>query len=312
FERASDVLPKPAVEIKPHPRGTELGTLLKMMSGTEHEKMSVFLNSEFAKIGGYTAENILREASVDPKASPAELARDEKAAKRLIDAFQKIKVMAPPKDCLSPITEDLLKKGVVQNHKVDFIATAARPVNASRGNPFLVEALIAYGGDLDPEGRIDVVRFANRVPLMYQQGACAITHAIERVNWKHYNLEQAKNARLPGGPIMIIVHVASTNVPFTSESKDAIADIPEIMDEVELAVRQAARELSRFLSEQRKALDARKKIKIFECYTKEVALALKDLTGRDPAAIEAKFNDVLSKKYTKFVAEPPEPAKGDD
>jgi DNA topoisomerase-6 subunit B len=110
---------------------------------------------------------------------------------------------------------------------------------------------------------------------------------------------------------MIIVHIASTNVPFTSESKDAVADIPEMMDEVELAVRQAARDLSRFLAEQRKALDARKKIKIFECYTKEVALALKDLTGRDPAAIEAKFTDVLNKKYTKFIAEPepePEPA----
>ncbi|MGA9140663.1 MAG: DNA topoisomerase VI subunit B [Methanocella sp.] len=304
FERASDILPKQPVEIKPHPRGIELGTLLKMLSGSEHEKVSTFLNSEFAKVGGYTAENILREASVDPKTNPRELAKDVEAAKRLIAAFQKIKVMAPPKDCLSPITEDLLKKGVVQNHKIDFIATASRPVNASRGNPFLVEALIAYGGDIDPEGRIDIVRFANRVPLMYQQGACAITHAIERVNWKHYNLEQSKNAKLPSGPIMIMVHIASTNVPFTSESKDAVADIPEIMDEVELAVRQAARDLSRFLSEQRKALDARKKIKIFECYTKEVALALKDLTGRDAKAVEAKFMDVLNKKYTKFVEEP--------
>lgn len=302
FERASDILPRQPVEIKPHPRGIELGTLLKMMSGTEYGKMSAFLNGEFAKVGGYTAENICREASVDPAANPREVAKDVEAAKRLIAAFQKIKVMAPPKDCLSPITEDLLKKGVIQNHKVDFIATASRPVNASRGNPFLVEVLIAYGGDLDPEGRIDIVRFANRVPLMYQQGACAITHAIERINWKHYNLEQAKNAKLPSGPIMIIVHIASTNVPFTSESKDAVADVPEIMDEVELAVRQAARDLSRFLSEQRKALDARKKIKIFECYTKEVAAALRDLTGRDPAAIEAKFTEVLSKKYTKFIA----------
>ena len=309
FERAADVLPKQPVEIKPHPRGIELGTLLKMMQDTGHEKMAAFLNNEFAKVGGYTADHILREASVDPKARPGEVAKDVEAAKRLIAAFQKIKVMAPPKDCLSPITEELLKKGVVQNHRVDFIATAARPVNASRGNPFLVEALIAYGGDLDPEGRIDIVRFANRVPLMYQQGACAITHAIERINWKHYNLEQAKNAKLPAGPLMIIVHVASTNVPFTSESKDAIADIPEIMDEVELAVRQAARDLSRFLSEQRKALDARKKIRIFECYTKEVALALHDLTGRDAAALEAKFTDVLNRKYTKFI-ESPEPEKG--
>ncbi|CAJ35152.1 DNA topoisomerase VI subunit B [Methanocella arvoryzae] len=301
FERASDVLPKQPVEIKPHPRGIELGTLIKMMQSAEHGKLSTFLNSEFAKVGGYTAENICKEASIDPSADPVELAKDIDAVKRLMAAFQKIKVMAPPKDCLSPITEDLLKKGVVQNHRVDFIATSSRPVNASRGNPFLVEALIAYGGDIQPEGRIDIVRFANRVPLMYQQGACAITHAIERINWKHYNLEQSKGAKLPSGPIMIMVHVASTNVPFTSESKDAIADVPELIDEVELAVRQAARELSRFLSEQKKAGEARKKIKLFEAYTKEVAQALEDLTGKPASVVEAKLTDALNKKYAKFI-----------
>jgi DNA topoisomerase-6 subunit B len=303
FERASDVLPKPSVEIKPHPRGIELGTLIKMLQSTEKPKLSTFLNTEFARVGGYTADNICKEANIDPSIKPHDLAHDIIAVKRLLDAFQKIKVMAPPKDCLSPITEELLKKGVVQNHRVDFIAIASRPVNASRGNPFMVEAVIAYGGDISVEGKADIVRFANRVPLMYQQGACAITHAIERINWKHYNLEQPKGSKQPVGPIMILVHVASTNVPFTSESKDAIADIPEIMDEVENAVRQAARDLSRYLSEQKKALDARKKIKVFECYSKELAQALSSLTGKDTAFIEAKFVDMLNKKFERFIEE---------
>lgn len=307
FERACDVMPRQPVEIKPHPRGIELGTLIKMLQSTDKGKLSTFLNSEFAKVGGYTAENICREAKIDQNAVPGELAHDIEAVKRLLESFQKIKVQAPPKDCLSPITEDLLKKGIAQNHRVDFIAAASRPVNASRGNPFLVESVIAYGGDLDKEGRAEIIRFANRVPLMYQQGACAITHAIERINWKYYNLEQPKGSKLPLGPIMIIVHVASTNVPFTSESKDAIADIPEIMDEIELAVRQAARDLSRYLSEQRKALDAHKKIKIFECYTKEVALALETLTGHDHTLVESKFNEMLNKKYSKFIEESPLP-----
>jgi DNA topoisomerase-6 subunit B len=174
-------------------------------------------------------------------------------------------------------------------------------VGVYRGNPFLVEAVIAYGGDIDTEGRAEIYRIANRVPLMYQQGACAIAHAIERINWKNYNLEQPKGAKTPMGPIMIMVHVASTNVPFTSESKDAIADIPEIEDEIELTVREAARDLSRYLSEQKKALDARKKIKMFESYTKELALALEELTGKDHAAIEARFRDILAKKYSKFI-----------
>lgn len=303
FERASDVLPRPSVEIKPHPRGTELGTLVKMLQSTDREKLGSFLNNEFAKVGGYTADNICKEANIDPDMIPHDLARDIEAVKRLLSAFQKVKVTAPPKDCLSPITEDLLKKGVVQNNRVDLIATASRPVNASRGNPFMVEAVVAYGGDIDKEGRAEIVRFANRVPLMYQQGACAITHAIERINWKYYNIEQPKGSKLPVGPIMILVHIASTNVPFTSESKDAVADVTEIIDEVEAAVRQAARDLSRFLSEQKKSLEARKKIKIFECYTKEIALALESMTGKHHGEIESKFIEVLNKKYSKFIEE---------
>ncbi|AFD00396.1 DNA topoisomerase VI, B subunit [Methanocella conradii HZ254] len=301
FERACDVLPRQPVEIKPHPHGIELGTLVKMLQSTDSHRLSTFLSSSFAKIGGHTMESICREASLDPGMSPQELAKDIEAVKRLLAAFQKIKIMAPPKDCLSPITDDLLKKGITQNHRVDFISTVSRPVSVYRGNPFLVEAAIAYGGDIDSEGRAEIYRFANRVPLMYQQGACAITHAIERINWKNYGLEQPKGAKAPIGPLMIMVHVASTNVPFTSESKDAIADIPEIEDEIELAVREAARDLGRYLSEQKKALDARKKIKMFEAYTRELAIALEGLTGKDHTVIESKFMEVLSKKYSRFV-----------
>ncbi len=309
FERACDVLPKQPVEIKPHPHGIELGTLIKMLQYADSLKLSSFLSTSFAKIGGHTMESICREANLDPGMAPQDLAQDTGGVRRLMAAFQKIKIQAPPKDCLSPITGDLLKKGITQNHRVDFISTTSRPVNVCRGNPFLVEAVIAYGGDIDTEGRAEIYRIANRVPLMYQQGACAITHAIERINWKNYSIEQPKGAKMPVGPILIMVHVASTNVPFTSESKDAIADIPEIEDEIELAVREAARDLGRYLSEQKKALDARKKIKMFESYTKELALALEALTGRDHARIEAQFRDVLAKKYSKFVDPAEGPAK---
>jgi DNA topoisomerase-6 subunit B len=308
FERASDALPKQPVEIKPHPHGVELGTLIKMLQSTDSLKLSSFLSSSFAKIGGHTMESICKEANLDPDMAPQDLARDIEGVRRIMAAFLKIKIQAPPKDCLSPITGELLKRGITQNHRVDFISTVSRPVSVCRGNPFLVEAAIAYGGDIDTEGRAEIYRFANRVPLMYQQGACAISHAIERINWKNYSLEQPKGAKAPMGPIMIMVHIASTNVPFTSESKDAVADIPEIEDEIELAVREAARDLGRYLSEQKKAMDARKKIKMFESYTKELSFALESLTGKDHALIESRLRDVLSKKYSKFIAAEPEPA----
>src|SRR5665647_3447075 len=151
-----------------------------------------------------------------------------------------VKITAPSTECLSPITEELIRKGLEKEYDVDFIATTTRDASVHTGNPFIVEAGIAYGGSLSKEERIDILRFANRVPLLYQQGGCASTHAVEKINWRNYELLQPGGSGIPQGPIVVLTHVASTNVPFTSESKEAIADIPEIVDEIELAVRDVA------------------------------------------------------------------------
>ncbi|MDW7731717.1 MAG: DNA topoisomerase VI subunit B [Methanolobus sp.] len=247
FERATDKMPVPANEILPHPHGIELGTLMKMLRYTERQKLSPFLRYSFSKIGHLTAEEICKASGLDPDMGPHELNRDQ--ARKLLDAFSKVKIMAPPTDCLSPIGEELIYKGLEKEFSVDFIATTTRSPSVFSGNPFIVEVGIAYGGELHKDDRIDIMRFANRVPLLYQQGGCVTTHAIESVKWKQYGLNQPGGG-IPSGPVVILVHVASTNVPFTSESKDAIAEIPEIKDEIELAIKEVSRKLSRFLSKQ--------------------------------------------------------------
>ncbi|MBU4373295.1 MAG: DNA topoisomerase VI subunit B, partial [Euryarchaeota archaeon] len=107
---------------------------------------------------------------------------------------------------------------------------------------------IAYGGNLPKEEKVEILRFANRVPLLYQQGGCAITHAVENINWKNYSIEQPGG--IPVGPAIVLVHAASTHIPFTSESKEAIADVPEIVGEIELALKDVARRLKLYLSRQ--------------------------------------------------------------
>jgi len=124
-----------------------------MLQSADSQKLSLFLSRSFAQVGGHTMESICKEASLDPDMAPRDLAQDTEGVKRLMAAFQKIKIKAPPKDCLSPITGDLLKKGVTQNHRVDFVSAVSRPVSVYRGNPFLVEAVIAYGGVVEAEGR---------------------------------------------------------------------------------------------------------------------------------------------------------------
>ena len=261
FERAVDTLPKPAEEILPHPEGIELGTLIKMLRYTDRQKLAPFLRYSFSRIGLQTAEGICKAAHLDTETDPHSIELED--AKKLLDAFKKVKIMAPPTDCLSPITESLIYKGLEKEFSVDFIATVSRSASVHTGHPFLVEAGISYGGSLGKEDRVHILRFANRVPLLYQQGGCAITHAVENIRWKNYTLNQPGGG-LPTGPAVFMVHVASTHIPFTSESKDAVADVPEIMNEVELALKDVARKLKTFLSKQQHLSKRREKEEIIK------------------------------------------------
>lgn len=308
FERLTNEIPKQSIEIKPHPHGIDIGTLMKLLQHSENRKLGTFLVNEFKSVGQLTARNICREAKLDPEAAPSSLTLEE--AKSLLNAFKKVKISAPSLDCLSPIGEALIHKSLEREYRPDFIATTTRDASVHAGNPFIVEAGIAYGGNIRGEERIEILRFANRVPLLYQQGACAITHAIEKINWKYYGIEQANSSGIPSGPTVLLVHLASTKVPFTSESKDAIADIPEILEEVELAVREVARKLSLFLSKKQKMVEASKKKNIFLAYTPIIADALESLTGRPSKDTEKRLLQILDKRFGESAASNEENGKG--
>lgn len=284
FERATDEMPAKPNEIRPHPEGIELGTLIKMLRYTDRYKLISFLMNEFARIGRKTANDLCEKAHLDPDVNPNDLSRDQSV--RLLEAFKTVRITAPPTDCLSPIGKDLIYKGLEKEYNVDFISTATRPPVAHSGNPFIVEAGIAYGGDLSKEDKITILRFANRVPLLYQQGGCAITHAIERMNWRHYELNQPGGTGIPIGPLVVSVHVASTKIPFTSESKDAIADIPEIVDEIELAVRDVARNLRNYLSRQKLLEKRREKEEIIKKVLPKMVEKVSSIVGKEEPDIK--------------------------
>ncbi|MEM2989804.1 MAG: DNA topoisomerase VI subunit B [Halobacteria archaeon] len=301
YERLTHELPKQSIEVKPHPRGIDIGMLMKMLQRSNNRKLGTFLINEFQSIGQHTARNICREAKLDINKPPWEVTLEE--AKRLLMAFKNVKINAPSLDCLSPITEQLIYRSLEREFKPDFIATTTRAARVYAGNPFIAEAGLAYGGDINNAERIEILRFANRVPLLYQQGACAITQAIEKINWKYYGIEQANNSSLPSGPFVILIHIASTKVPFTSESKDAIASIPEIMEEVELALRELARKLSGFLAKKRRMIEASKKKNIFLAYTPLLADALQGLTSRPAKDIEKQLLQILDKRIGSLESE---------
>ncbi|OPY53213.1 MAG: Type 2 DNA topoisomerase 6 subunit B [Methanosaeta sp. PtaU1.Bin055] len=288
FERATDKMPSPSYEIKPHPWGMELGGLIKMLRYTDKKKLKSFLSGSFSSVGAIISQEICDRAELDPETTPQDLTHSE--ATRLLAAFKEMRLKSPPTDCLSPIGEELIRAGLEKEYRVDFIATTKRPVSVYAGNPFQVEVGLAYGGELKGDGKVEVLRFANRVPLLYQQGGCAMTHAIENVSWKSYALSQPGGG-VPVGSAAILVHIASTNIPFTSESKDAVADVPEIVAEVELGLKEVGRKLRRYISKKSALSERKEKEEIIRKILPRISKKLAELLARE----EPDINPVIAK-----------------
>ena len=222
------------------------------------------------------------------------VAEDRDAASDLLEGMRETDIIAPPTDCLAPIKADLVESGLTKEFDAEFYAASTRDAAVHGGDPFIVEAGIAYGGDVDPEGKAEVMRFANRVPLVYQRGACATTDVVKNINWRNYGLDQPGGSGIPNGPAVIMVHVASTNVPFTSESKDAVANVPEIESEIELAIREAARELKSFLNKRRSMQQRRKKRNKLATILPEMAEKLSEVTGKPTLHIDDSIARIMN------------------
>ncbi|MFB6154736.1 MAG: DNA topoisomerase VI subunit B [Haloferacaceae archaeon] len=223
-----------------------------------------------------------------------DVADDRDAASDLLEAMRATDILAPPTNCLSPITADLVKAGLEKEYEADFYAAATRDAEVHGGDPFVVEAGIAYGGEIPDEGSVDLLRFANRVPLVYQRGACATTDVVKHIGWRNYGLDQPGGSGMPNGPAVLMVHVASTNVPFTSESKDAVANVPEIEDEIELAIREAARELKSYLNRRRSLQKRRQKQDVIGTILPQMADKLAEVTGRDRPDVDGALARIMN------------------
>ncbi|MBU1703815.1 MAG: DNA topoisomerase VI subunit B, partial [Nanoarchaeota archaeon] len=295
FPRADDNLPPKTVEIKPHPYGVELGRLMNMLKYTEARTLQSFLTNEFSRVGSGTAKQICENGSILCNTKPEEINRD--MAEKLLEGINKTKIIAPPTDCISPITADLLEKGLKKEINAEYYVATTRPPSVYRGNPFIVEAGIAYGGEQSAEGSVNVLRFANRVPLLYQQGACAVNKSIVGTNWRPYGLNQSSGS-LPQGPVTILVHIASVWVPFTSESKEAIAHYPEIIKEIKLALQECGRKLATYVHKKKRIHAESKKRDYIQIFIPHVAEALKEILGKevDEDKVKLLLKEVLEKQ----------------
>jgi DNA topoisomerase-6 subunit B len=325
--------------------------LVGMLKETRAPTVSQFLTHSFSRVSPAVARRICAAAKVSTRASTRKCGRHE--ADRLYQAIQQTKISAPATDCISPIGEELILRGLHQVVPGEFYAAATRPPAVYRGNPFAIEVGLAYGGastaqkvprealcellqssdartlrqflatTFDGVGReaadkiiqeaglrtrvspanlktaeiaklhqamrnvnlhdgqsMTLLRYANRVPLLFQAGACAITQTVMATNWRSYGLSQSRGA-MPGGPVTLMVHMASVWVPFTSESKEAVAGYPEIQKELRLALQAVGRKLGMYLRRRNRAKHEGQRRTIFLRYLREVAKAVGRINQAD-------------------------------
>lgn len=295
-ERGTDVLPTAPSEMKPHPYGVELGLLMKMMKLTSSTKLAGFLAKDFSRVSPKIAQEICAAAKLDPAARVKSL--EHKSAEALRNAIQTVKIRNPPTDCLSPIGEELIHLGLQKEiGEAEFFVSRSRPPSVYRGNPFQVEVGVALGGTLNADAPVRVMRFANRVPLQHQPGACAITRSVTSVDWKGYGLQQPRGS-LPVGPAIIMVHIASAWVPFTSESKEAVASYDEILKELRLALQECGRLMARYLKRRKRVADELKKRQYIDKYIPHIGEALRDileLNAKQVDEVVAELRDTLER-----------------
>ncbi len=290
--RTSERLPRVVEEIKPHPHGIQLGTLQRMLRESEEKRMTSFLRHNFSGVSMRAAKELLSSSEIEEIRNPKRINSED--AKKLIEAFQKVKLLPPPTDCLSPIDDLLIKKGLSKAIDSRFASTVTRLPTVSQGNPFQVEVGLVFGGDLSADGPIEVLRFANRVPLMYQQGGCALTKAIESINWKQYGLDHPGGKGLPKGAAAVLIHLASTNVQFTSEAKEAVSDNEEVSNEIRKGLLEVGRGLKNHLKKNTQRKKAREKFELVNVILPEIAKKTSKILGREEPDLAPVITQIMN------------------
>ena len=274
FDRTTRKMPVPPKETLPHPYGVDVETIQRIINATDCSDMFCFLTKHFHRVGKNTAGNFCTYAGLKTGRDPKSLTPDEIVG--LVRAMKSFKGFLPPSaSCLSPIGVELLELGVRKELNPEFVAVEQRTPSAYSGFPFIIEIGIAYGGGVPDKPRISLYRFANRIPLLFDESSdVAWKVANNMINWRYYNVT-------PDMPIALIVHICSTRIPYKTVGKEFIADRPEVEAELLSGAREVARQLSRFLSRKISFEHEKRRIAIFAKFLPKIARFSTELAGEE-------------------------------
>jgi DNA topoisomerase-6 subunit B len=235
--------------------------------------MLEFLKNHFHRVGEVTARKFLEYSSLSPPKNPKKLTHEELV--RLMHMLKKFKDFLPPDaSCLSPLGEELLRAGILKELKPEFVVVHQRKPATYAGHPFIIEVGIAYGGEIPSRGSFLIYRFANRIPLLYDEASDVSVKVITTMNWRRYKVS-------PDMPVAILVHVCSTKVPYKTVGKEFIADRIEVRREIANGLREVARQIQHFMSKREHVDRERKRLGVFSKYLPKIAQFSTQLAGKE-------------------------------
>ncbi len=320
FPRASKEIPAKPFPVLPHPLGVTVSDLMDMASSSKSRKIASFLSTEFASFSSDKVKELQQmHPDINLERAPSALQWHE--AEKIVQSIQKMKfIKSLDEGAIVPIGEEQIEKSLKNLLQPEKLRVNERKPKFFRGGiPFLVEAAIAYGGKAGAgyeertaqggeavqtgSAKLEVLRYANRTPLLFDEGTCAIAQAVKEIDWNRYDLKDLDNQ-----PVSIFVNFVSVYVPYTGAGKLAISAEEDIVTEIKLALQECARDVSVYLHSLARAADQEARRKIFFNYIGEVAQALHDLTGRPKTELEAKLRVIAEARTALLEAQDAEEA----
>ncbi|MCW4021028.1 MAG: DNA topoisomerase VI subunit B [Candidatus Bathyarchaeota archaeon] len=273
FDRTVDKIPPPPRETDPHPHGVDVETIQRIIRSTKQRRMLDFMQIHFHRVGKKTAQQFLEKVEIPQKTNPKRL-RPEEIVK-LVQEMKNYEAFLPPEaSCLSPLGEDLLRAGVLKELEPEFVAVRQRKPATYSGHPFIIEVAIAYGGKVPAKADILLYRFANKIPLVYDESGDVCWRIVRSVNWRRYNVS-------PSMPFAVLIHLCSTKIPYKTVGKEILADRPEVRRETLNGIREVARQLARYLSRKERVKRQVRRLNVFSKYLPKIAQFSAGLEGRE-------------------------------
>jgi len=259
----------------------------KQLTNTvQGEPLTTFLTKRFQRIGPTTAVKFAEFAKFKPEKRMGTLTNQELV--NLSDALQKFDdFMAPDSTCLAPLGAEPLEKGIKKFFNPEFTAVVQRPASAYSGFPFIIEMGIAYGGDIKSGGP-HVYRYANRIPLLYDEGSDVVLKVVHDTDWGRYKVKGEP-------PFIIVSHICSTRIPYKTAGKENVADRQEIERELRLALQFLSRKLASFMSKRGQAEMAKKRANLYAKYIPMIAEFCTELAGKKK---EPNYQKILEAEKT--------------